>query len=221
CGPSPVNAFHQKLYDCEGEPGWMECRDYSVGRIGNWGAHAIDQVQWALGADATGPVEVKVDGPPLDPPRYTVPEKRDRGWQLCMHPTLSFRYASGAVLELSNGPLSGAIFKGEKGTAEIERGSVKTDPKDLIENVKLKDGPSYTLAHLNNWLDCMASGELPVADVEIGHRTVTVCHLGNIGRRLGRNLRWDPVAEHFLDDDEANQLLDRPRRKGFDLPKVI
>ena len=127
---------------------------------------------------------------------------------------------SDALLELTNGPFSGATFIGEKGTAEIERGSVKTDPVDLIENVRLKDGPSYTLAHFNNWFDCIESGSLPVADVEIGHRTVTVCHLGNIARRLGRTLRWDPAAEHFL-DDEANQFLDRPRRTGFELPEKV
>lgn len=221
CGPSPVLPYHEKLYDCEGEPGWMEIREYSVGRIGNWGGHAIDQVQWALGADATGPVEVRVDGPPLDPPKYTRPEPRDRGWATCQRPLLSFRYASGAVLELGNGPLSGAIFIGEKGKIEIERGRVKSNPLDLIEQVQLKDGPSYTQAHIDNWYNSIASGKLPVADVEIGHRTVTVCHLGNIGRKLGRNLKWDPVAERFPGDDEANQLLDRPRRKGFELPEKV
>lgn len=221
CGPSKVLPYHPSLYQCEGEPGWMECRDYSVGRIGNWGAHALDQVQCALGADATGPVEIRVDGPPLEPPRYAKPESRERGWRACERPTLTFRYAGGTLLELSHGPLSGAIFIGEKGQVVIERGSVQTESRDLIENVRLKDGPSYTLAHIDNWIDCMESGSLPVADVETGHRTATLCHLGNIGRALGRTLRWDPAAERFLDDEEANQLLDRPRRKGFELPEKV
>ena len=104
---------------------------------------------------------------------------------------------------------------------EIERGSVKTNPVALIEQVQLKDGPSYTQAPIDNWFDCIESGKLPVADVEIGHRTAPFCHLGNIGRRLGRNLKWDPAAERFLGDDEANTLLDRPRRKGFELPEKV
>jgi predicted dehydrogenase len=221
CGPSPVLPFHPELFACEGKPGWMEIRDYSVGRIGNWGAHAIDQVQWALGMDATGPVEVRVNGEPLDPPRYREPEARERGWQACQQPSLTFHYASGTSLELSHGPLSGAIFEGDKGRVVIERGSIESDPKSLIENVRVKDGPAPTQAHINNWLDCMNSGKLPVADVEIGHRTVTVCHLGNIARQLGRNLKWNPATERFDSDDAANQLLDRPRRKGFELPSSV
>ena len=87
--------------------------------------------------------------------------------------------------------------------------------------MQLPDGRPYVQAQINNGLDCIQSGALPVADVEIGHRTATVCHLGNIGRTLGRNLRWDPVAEKFLGDDEANPLLDHPRRKGFELPEKV
>ena len=219
CGPSPLRPYHSNLFECEGKPGWMESRDFSTGNMGNWGGHAFDQVQWALGMDASGPVKVLVDGPPLDPPRYTEPESRERGWQLCRRPSLAFEYANGTRMELSTGAISGAIFIGEKGKVEIRRGSVHSNPKELIENVQLPDGPSYTVAHINNWFDSIESGQLPVADVECGHRTATIFHLGNIGRQLGRNLRWDPVAEKFLGDDEANQLLDRPRRQGYELPE--
>ena len=221
CGPAPLRPYHENLFACEGLPGWMVFRDYCIGTMGNWGGHAFDQVQWALGTDATGPIEVQVNGPPLDPPRYSEPESPARGNGICSSPSLAFKYASGTVLELSTGYISGAIFFGEKGKVEIRRGSVHSNPVELIENVQLPDGPSYTVEHLNNWFDCIESGQLPVADVEVGHRTATVCHLGNIGRLLGRNLRWDPVAEKFLGDDEANQLLDRPRRKGYELPEKV
>ena len=222
CGPSPLLPYHESLCICDGLPGWMVCRDFCAGTMGNWGGHAFDQVQWALGMDATGPVEVRVNGPALDPPRYTEPELPARGDTICQQPGLAFQYANGTVLEL--GPaasISGAIFQGEKGKVEIRRGSVHSNPTELIENVQLPDGPSYTQAHINNWIDCMDSKQLPVADVEAGHRTATICHLGNIGRLLGRNLKWDPVAERFPDDEEANQMLDRPRRKGFELPEHV
>ncbi len=221
CGPSPMRPYHSNLFECEGKPGWMESRDFSTGNMGNWGGHAFDQVQWALGMDASGPVKVLVDGPPLDPPRYTEPESRERGWQLCRRPSLAFEYANDTRMELSTGSISGAIFIGEKGKVEIRRGSVHSNPKELIENVQLPDGPSYTIAHINNWFDSIESGKLPVADVECGHRTATIFHLGNIGRQLGRNLNWDPVAEKFIGDDEANQLLDRPRRKGYEIPEKV
>ena len=74
--------------------------------------------------------------------------------------------------------------------------------------------------HIQNWLDCIKSRELPNADVEIGHRSISVCHLVNITRELGRKLQWDPETEQFVGDDEANKLLDRPRRAGFELPDV-
>ena len=74
--------------------------------------------------------------------------------------------------------------------------------------------------HMQNWLDCIRSRQRPVADVEIGHRSVTVCHLVNICRTLGRPLRWDAAREAFEGDEEANRLLDRPRRHGFELPAL-
>jgi hypothetical protein len=72
--------------------------------------------------------------------------------------------------------------------------------------------------HIQNWLNCIKTREKPVADVEIGHRSVSVCHLVNITRRIGRPLKWDPAAEQFPGDDEANQLVKRPRREGYELP---
>ena len=74
--------------------------------------------------------------------------------------------------------------------------------------------------HMQNWLDCIRTRKMPVADVEIGHRSVSVCHLANITRAIGRPLIWDPKREQFSGDDEANALVSRERRKGFELPEV-
>ena len=74
------------------------------------------------------------------------------------------------------------------------------------------------MPHLRNWIDCIKSRATPNAPIEVGHRSVTVCHLANISRDLGRKIRWDPRTETFPDDEEANALLDRPRRKGYGLP---
>jgi hypothetical protein len=71
---------------------------------------------------------------------------------------------------------------------------------------------------MEDWINCIRSRKRPIADVEIGHRSITVCHLANITRALGRTLKWDAAKERFIDDDEANTHLDRPRRKGFELP---
>lgn len=83
------------------------------------------------------------------------------------------------------------------------------------------EGPGWTAApHLANWLECIKSRGEPNADVEIGHRSVSVCHLVNITRELGRKLVWNPDREEFENDAEANERLDRPRRKGYELPSV-
>ncbi len=71
---------------------------------------------------------------------------------------------------------------------------------------------------MQNWLDCIRTRQRPVADVEIGHRSVTICHLANITRAVGRPLRWDPKLEQFTGDDEANKYVNRPRRAGYELP---
>jgi len=76
-------------------------------------------------------------------------------------------------------------------------------------------------SHMGNWIECMKTRERCIADVEIGHRSSTVCHLGNIARWAGRRLKWDPVKEIFPDDPEANEYLDRKRRKPYTLPETI
>jgi hypothetical protein len=67
----------------------------------------------------------------------------------------------------------------------------------------------------------MHSRQRPVADVEIAHRSSTLCHLANIARELGRRLHWDPDKEKFIGDDQANALRSRPRRKGYELPTTL
>jgi hypothetical protein len=143
---------------------------------------------------------------------------------------VGFRYANGVEvrLDLANGPSGGAVFRGEKGNIEINRNKF-TDPKKLITNLpkqedidKWRDEVALWQArfHLQNWLDCIKTREKPVADVEIGHRSISLCHLANITRELGRKLRWNPEKEQFVDDPEANNLVSRPRRKGYELPEV-
>ncbi len=191
---------------------WMAWHDYSGGEMTNWGAHGVDQIQWALGMSETGPVEF---------------------WPLSPGPNgaVAFRYANGATVELklAKGPQGGAIFQGENGKIEVNRNKFTTNPKELIKDSELppkeevdkwRDEVALWQAryHMENWLDCIKTRAKPVADVEIGHRSISVCHLANITRELGRHLRWDPAKEHFVDDSEADKLLVRPRRKGWELP---
>ena len=198
---------------------WMRYQDYSGGETTNWGAHGIDQIQWALGMDGTGPVEFR----PMEDPRGAV----------------SFRYANGVEVHLdlpypSNGveqPLmGGARFIGEKGSIDIWRNNFKIDapgielelpPQEEIDKWHDKRALWQAEYHMGFWLQCIGTREKPNADVEIGHRSVSVCHLANIARRLNRKIQWDPEKEEVVGDQEANLLaVDRPRRKGWELPKL-
>ena len=196
--------------------GWRMWRDYSGGEMTNMGAHGLDQIQSALGMDYTGPVEF-----------WPVTPDQDNG-------KVSYRYANGIQVDLElaekHGPECGAIFTGDKGKIEINRNKFTTNPKDLVRNgpteadaAKWRDEVGKYMAkyHIANWLDCIKSRQKPIADVEIGHRSVTVCHLCNIAREVGRKIKWDPQQEQIVGDEQANRLLSRPRRKGYELPELV
>ncbi len=194
---------------------WLGWQDYSGASLADMGAHAYDMIQYALGADDSGPVEFWPvgEGGALDS-------------------RVDFRYANGVEVRLNRGrhapgPATGAVFTGEKCRIEINRNKFTTNPPDFIRNPpdpalaeKWEQGTWLARWHIQNWFDCIQSGELPHADVEIGHRTATLCHLIGITRQLQRRLRWDPQAEQFLGDSEANALLERPHRKGWELPEL-
>jgi predicted dehydrogenase len=211
CNQTELRPYHPALHY-----GWANYVEYDGGGmswgVSGWGTHSLDQVQCALGTDDTGPVELT--------PELTAGEPNP----ICR---VTMRYANGTLLKLA-GPKRGfedlgAVFVGEHGTIDIRRGSAVATPKDLLTGAP-PDSPSVrpgeTIMHLRNFFDCMRSRQKPNADVETGHRATTVCHLVNIVRAVGRKLYWDPKAEKFVGDDDANDYLSRPRRKGYELPKI-
>ncbi len=202
-GPTKSRSFNGALL------GWMQWWDYSGGEMTNWGAHGIDQIQWACGASETGPVRLW----PLD-------EVAEKGKPR----KIGIEYANGTQVrfELENGPWGGAIFRCDKGNIEINRNNLKANPTELIQDAPEADppeGPTWIARpHIENFFDCVVSREKPHADVEIGHRSASLCHLVNICRELGRELHWNPETEQFVDDADANTKVNRSRRAGYELP---
>ena len=230
CGQTEPRPYHFDVYTCRATPGWASFRPYAGGEITGWGAHGLDQVQWALGMDDTGPVEVWCDDGKVEDFLFTEPTKHGKIHDIYRKQSkykLNYRYANGVVLKLIDGPSGGGRFIGDKGEISIDRGKFSSKPKEIVEEplgqdaIRLYKSDGYTDGHLKNWIDCIKSREQPAADVEIGHRSVTVCHLGNIARWVGRKLRWDPENEIFPGDDEANALLERPQRKPYQLPNPV
>jgi predicted dehydrogenase len=224
CGPTEPVAYHDDIFIQRAKPGWISLRPYSGGEMTGTGAHGFDQIQWALDMDHTGPVEVWCDGGKLESPLYRASESLARGNQLTSHGRrVSFRYANGIVVHLEEGEsAAGAAFVGDRGKIRIGNNTVESNPPELAQEPLANLMPHVTVSdnHIQNWFDCIKSRTRPIADVEIGHRSAVMCHLGNIARWVGRKLAWDPERETFPGDAEANAFLDRPRRKGFELPRV-
>ena len=211
-------------------PGWLSIKDFCGGEICGWGAHDLDQVQWALGMDESGPTEVWVEGQPYKP---WVAEDESRVGRFfgAKETIIHMMYPGGIHLELSEdaNPNGGALFIGEKGQIRIDRGRFEVSEPEW-KTIPLESMPVqlYTARnHYRNFVDGIKERKKCVCDVETGHRSATVCHLGNIARwvsqqtqTVGTKLNWDPVKEEFKNNALANSMLDRPRRKGYELPKV-
>ncbi|MBI4325838.1 MAG: Gfo/Idh/MocA family oxidoreductase [Chloroflexi bacterium] len=204
-GQAPMRPYHSALSPRGVHnhfPAWRSYREYSGGGLTDMGAHHFDIAQWALDMDQSGPVEII---PPEDPWATT---------------GVKFVYANG--VEMFHGGPGGCVFEGTVGQLRIDRGVLTSVPPGIVQEpldekeVHLPKSPG----HHRNWIDCLRSRRRPVADVEIGARSVTVCHLANLAYWYHRKLRWDPQNWRFVGDDEANQWLDRPRREPWQLPAV-
>ncbi len=219
CGPTELRPYNWRLWQkderrWEGRNwrGWDMWRAYSGHLMTNWGAHSVDMVQAALGTDETGPVEV-----------WPLTTGHRGEMRTC---PVAARYASGIELRFVLGVAQKWTFHGERGKAMMRRNELFTDPPELMTDAPdLAEGRRawqghHELArpHVENWLDCIRTRGVPNAPVEFGHRSVSICHLANLARELGRKLRWDPDKEVFAGDEEASGLLARERRRGFELP---
>lgn len=188
--------------------------DYSGGMLTDWGAHLIDIAQWGNDTELSGPIEVEGKGE--FPPREELYNAAKTFKVRCV-------YANGVELTIvSNRP--GIRFEGMDGWIANEGWAAKpkAEPASILDSeIKPDELHLYTAPNEHrNFLDCVKSRKPCYAPAEVGHRTITIAHIGNIAMMLGRKLKWDPQKEQFINDDTANKMLDRPRRKPWDLPSV-
>jgi predicted dehydrogenase len=203
-GPAPSRPYHSTLSPRgrhDHFPAWRNYREYSGGSHTDMGAHHYDIAQWALEMDQSGPVKII---PPADPSSGT---------------GVRYRYANG--IEVEHGGPSGCVFYGDKGTLHIDRGVLTSEPASIVET-PLAEGEVHlpvSPGHHRNWLDCIRTRELPIADVEKGARTVTMIHLGNLAYQHGQMIEWDPATWTFADPAQ-NAWQDVPRRAPWGLPTL-
>ena len=188
--------------------------DHSGGRMTDWGAHHNDIAQWALGAGNSGPIAAEGEGHvQLSGPYDSIGVFEVR-----------YKYADGAELVCSDSGGNGVRITGTDGWIWVSRLKIEASDPDILKGGpddaevrayddlnKYEEIPG-TDNHHENWLDCIQSREKCRADIEAGHRSATVCHIGNIALRLGRRVQWDPLKEEFVSDRTANIMAKKPMR---------
>ena len=230
-GPVQAHPFNENLKKSRSNPGWLSIRDFCGGEICGWGTHGIDQIQWALNNDEGGPEEVWVEGQPYKP--WVATSESDYGRFFGAKETvIHYTFPGNVHVELSDeaNPNGGALFIGDNGQIKFDRAGITEISDDSLLQIPLEDMqiqlPKST-DHAQNFIDCIKDRSRPITDVEIGHRSASVCHLGNIARwvsqrtqEVGIKMKWDAKHEKFTNSDWGNFYLSRPRRKGYELPKL-
>jgi predicted dehydrogenase len=198
---------------------------YSGGTMTDWGAHHNDIALWGMGLENSGPTTI--EGRALVEP---VPG----GYTAASEYEVNYTYANGVhhrcVSTSINGPTgnvlrpakpgelaNGVKFEGPEGWIFVTRGKIEASRPEILSAPLTSKKVSLYVSndHMKNFIDCVKSRKAPIAEAAIGHRSVSVCHLGVLAIRLGRKLNWDPVKEEFVDDKEANSYLSREMRKPW------
>ena len=207
-------------------------REYAGGKMTDWGGHHLDIGQWGMGTQFAGPMQIEA--------KAKFPNVAN-GYNVPIDFEATFTYAgsrSGAhavVMQVLDTGENGITFEGDNGTIFVNRSKLTGPPVDALKDDPL-DRADYKLYahdlpqaeprtgklaslinHMENFFDCVRTRNTPISDVVSQHRSASLCHLGNIAMQLGRKLKWDPEAERFVDDAEANALLRREQREGYEI----
>lgn len=226
--PVPEGAQGRPKTNCHYEFRWWYA--YSGGKLTDWGAHHVDICNWALKLNGQegGPVSIDGvaehpvgfrDGYPLESDRYNTARKFK----------FKVTYKSGAELTIRSDTDNGVLIEGDKGRIFVNRNRLVGKPvEDLVDAPLPEDAISRVYrempiegnerrAHWANFLHCVRERIDPISDVHTHMQMLNVCHLAGISARIGRGLRWDDAAEQIVGDEQANRMLARPYRGGYEI----
>lgn len=214
-----------------GRPGWITTEDFGLGMITNWGAHHVDIAHWGMGMELSGPTAIEARATFMTNDVWTV------------HHTyhVEMQYPNGVLLIMDQSYPNGVRFEGTEGWVFCARGAEQvtssdpgaanqadgkslaaSDPKILQGTLgpnAVRWAPSPD--HYLNWLESVAARRDPIAPIDQSARSLHACAAAWIGMKLGRKLTWDPKAEKFVNDAEANALcLRKPRSAQYDIAAV-
>jgi predicted dehydrogenase len=198
---------------------WYE---YSGGQMTDWGAHHVDIAQWAIDS-----LPVEIDGQARFP-------NVENGYNVPIDFEVTYKYANDVIMTVKDTGENGILFTGDAGRIFVNRGKIAGAPVEQLASDPLPretwnvygfdnlERPARSgkldaiINHMGNFFDCIQAKKSPVSDIESQHRSVSTCHLASISMRLGRKLRWNPDAEQFIGDAQADAMLSREQRKGFE-----
>lgn len=225
-GPTPkVYYTEQRVHPQIGydRPGWLRNESYCLGMITGWGAHHFDTAHWGMDMESSGPT--KVEG------RANFPTNSI--WNVHGEYDIELMYPGDIRMTVSDKLPNGIKFIGDEGWIFVSReqqgGQTSSDPAIRATSLKPLDASDPKLldpngvtvkflessSHHQNWIDCMKSRATPLAPAPVAHSANTACIVSWIGMKLGRPLTWDPKAEKFVNDAEANSMLSRPERAPY------
>ncbi len=202
-------------------PGWLRCEQFGAGMITGWGAHHVDTAHWGMDMEHSGPVEIwgKAEFP------------ASGLWNVHGPFETHARYANGVTMTISGALPHGVKVIGSDGWIFVTRSGPVTasdpdgpkidplqasDPRILASEIGPNEVRLYRSPEQHrNWLDSIRTRAPVVAPPEVGHRSLSTCLLHWIAMKTGRHLSWDPKAERFIGDEEANAMLSRAQRAKY------
>lgn len=236
-GPAPETEYRfdrvggekkRAITNCHYEFRWWY--EYSGGKLTDWGAHHVDIANWALKLNGQTAGPISIDGSSQHPVEFKngVPTQTDR-YNTATSFEFSVKYPNDTEMIIASAGRNGVLIEGEKGRIFVSRGSLNGAPVDALQDNPLPEDAISKVykglpmesnerkAHWACFLNCVRSRQEPISDVHSHMEMLNVCHLAGISARLGRGLKWDDSAEQIVGDDEANAMLGRPYRSGYEI----
>jgi predicted dehydrogenase len=216
------------LSNCHGSFRWWY--EYSAGKLTDWGAHHVDIAQWALELNGQTAGPTRISGTATHPVAFKdgMPVEHDR-FNTATEFLFTVDFPGGTQMVIRHDTDNGVLIEGDKGRIFVSRGKLTGKPvEDLVDDPLPEDALAKVYKHLPmesngrqahwvNFLYCAKHGKEPISDVHSHMRALTLCHLAGISGRLGRAVDWDPAAERIVGDEQANAMLSRPYRKGYEI----
>jgi predicted dehydrogenase len=207
-GPAPAKPYNPGRVAW---PDWYLIWDYCAGFITNWGVHHLDIANWGCPEIGEAPFDLECTA-----------TYRNEGFTDNVDSwSATFTYDSGLrmIFKDSVQQKSGCRFFGDEGWVHVDRSGIWAEPESLL-TIAFKDTDlrlTDSTNHGSNLLDCIRSRKDPVSDVDAAHKATCLGMQADIAARLKQKLRWDPTAWRFVENDEANKMLQRPMFNGWAL----